>query len=334
MVQNHPLHYFGLADHVTHLVPDDHARFLRGDAAAGARYFESHYNFRVYRDLERTLCRLCDEVLGGQTNSSGRGSGDVAVALRKTKPHHAERDGYFDTAAADLAGLMVDGDCFVRREHRRADMVIVRDVYLDDCYRLEELPRRPRFAVDVGAHVGTAALRLRRRSSQTRIACVEANAANLAALLANVGDFAHVIHAACTYEPGPIALLSTVYPGKENTGGSGIAVVPDASPADTAVWQEQFAASPYRLADAPEKITLEEIARRCGFPHIDLVKLDCEGSEISILEHCDLALVRLVVGEYHDRERFCKLLARRFAGWNVRWIKDGPSGLFWLWRDL
>jgi FkbM family methyltransferase len=334
MVQNHPLHYFGLADHVTHLVPDDHARFLRGDAVAGTRYFESRYPFRVYRDLEGTLCRLCDEVLAAVPHVavSLRETGPrVAVSLRETGLHHAERDGYVRDGYSNLAGLIVDGDCFVRREHRRADMVIVRDVYLDDCYRLEELPRRPRFAVDVGAHIGTAALRLRRRSSHTRVACIEANKANLAALVANVADFAHVIHAACTYEERPIALLSTVFAGTDNTGGSGLVVVADTLSTDDASWGERLAGGPYRLAAAPEKTTLEEIARRCGFPYIDLLKLDCEGSELSILEHCDLSLVRMVVGEYHDRGRFCDLLARRFAGWTVRWLKEGPSGLFWLW---
>src|SRR5205823_10010538 len=83
--------------------------------------------------------------------------------------------------------LIVDGDHWVRRAHRSADMVIVRDAYLDDCYRVAELPHAPRYVIDVGAHIGTFALRLRRRTSRANIVCVEANPANRAALEANVG---------------------------------------------------------------------------------------------------------------------------------------------------
>jgi hypothetical protein len=38
------------------------------------------------------------------------------------------------------------------------------------------------------------------------------------------------------------------------------------------------------------------------------------------------------VGEHHDRRRFKQLLARRFAGWKLRFLSQGTPGLFWLWR--
>ncbi len=58
----------------------------------------------------------------------------------------------------------------------------------------------------------------------------------------------------------------------------------------------------------------------------------CEGSEFSILEHADLSRVRLIVGEWHDRDRFWELVGRKFADWKLRIIKDGQLGLFWLSR--
>ncbi len=55
---HHPLHYFGHADNVTHLVPEDHVRLLRGDRNAGAKYFRERYRFQTYRDLSAALeCR-------------------------------------------------------------------------------------------------------------------------------------------------------------------------------------------------------------------------------------------------------------------------------------
>ena len=54
---------------------------------------------------------------------------------------------------------------------------------------------------------------------------------------------------------------------------------------------------------APPTITIEEICSKYHFPRIDVLKLDCEGSEFSILENCDLSLLRMVVGEYHHEEQ-------------------------------
>jgi ADP-heptose:LPS heptosyltransferase len=52
---HHPLHYFGHADNVTHLVPEDHARLLRDGRAAGEAYFRAHYRFHGYKDLAGEL---------------------------------------------------------------------------------------------------------------------------------------------------------------------------------------------------------------------------------------------------------------------------------------
>jgi FkbM family methyltransferase len=325
---HHPLHYYGLSETVTHLVPRGHHELLRGDRDVGLRYFETKYQHREYWDLARSLVLLAREFLPpaahaepsrvarSEQGCEGRGLAPPCVlhpdAVRGT---HGDSD------------LIVDGDHWVRRAHRRADMVIVRDVYLEDCYRVAELPRAPRRVIDVGAHVGAFARRVHHRTARAAVVSVEANEANLPALKANVGDFAHVIPAACTYEPGEVLLFSTVFDGSDNTGGSTIL------PASSEEARQQAAVAAYRPSGSVPKITLEEIVRRCGWPHIDLLKLDCEGSELSILEHCDPSLLRWVVGEYHDRARFFELIERRFAGWQLRLLSDGPIGLFWLRRD-
>jgi hypothetical protein len=57
-LRHHPLHYFGLADNVTHLVPENHAALLRGDRAAGEAFFRAHYRHQTYRDLDSELRAL------------------------------------------------------------------------------------------------------------------------------------------------------------------------------------------------------------------------------------------------------------------------------------
>ncbi len=337
---HHPLHYYGLSENVTHLVPPHHRELLRGDRDAGMRYFEAKYQHRVYWDLGKSLVLLAQEFLPqmprvarSEQGCEGRGSSRHGAVPPRPLPPCAGRA--TQTAprpsrpcsgrATHGADLIVDGDHWVRGAHRRADMVIVRDVYLEDCYRVAELPRAPRYVIDVGAHVGAFARRVHHRTARANIVCVEANGANLAALRANVGDFAYVVPAACTYEPGEVLLFSTVFDGSDNTGGSTIL------PADSSAARERAAAVAYQPVGIVPKITLEEIVRDRGWPRIDLLKLDCEGSELSILEHCDLRLLRHVVGEYHDRARFFDLIERRFAGWELRMLSDGPIGLFWLW---
>ncbi len=280
--KHHPLHYYGLADHVLHLVPADHPRWLRGqNAGAGEAYFARHYRHRRYRNLETTLVRAARERL----------------------------------AAPGTRGLRVDGDLWVRREHHQPDLTIVRDVYLEDCYRLAELPFRPRTVVDIGAHLGAFAAAVRQRSRRARIVCVEAHPDNVPLLQANVGAFAEVVAAAVTSDKGPAWLQSTIHSGSTNTGGS---------------WLWQGRGSPPRGSIPVPAITFDALLAQHGFRSVDLLKLDCEGCELSLLRHSDLSRVRHIVGEYHDRRAFLQLLAERLPDWKLHIIRDGEPGLFWL----
>lgn len=298
--RHHPLHYFGLADNVTHLVPVNHEPLIRaasdGQRENGARYFRENYQHRIYRRLKEALPATVAEKL-----------------VRRDPP------------------LIVDGDCWVRKEYHEPDMVIVRDVHLEDCYRLKELKQCPRYVMDIGAHVGTFARAVRQRSSAAKIACVEANAENLDCLLQNVDRFATVFYGACTYEPGDVTLAGTVYPGTENTGGSRLLTAKAKRPSGG------FEIDGYRIEQQTlPKWSLEELVATLEWPRIDLLKLDCEGSEFSILENADLDYlgISIIVGEYHNEGRFQLLARERFAnGWKLDIMKDGPMGLFRLRRN-
>src|SRR5436305_9136922 len=63
---HHPLHYFDLGEHVTHLVPEDHERLLRGNVEAGAAYFQRHYRYQAYSDLRTSVLGVVRERLKDQ----------------------------------------------------------------------------------------------------------------------------------------------------------------------------------------------------------------------------------------------------------------------------
>jgi methyltransferase FkbM-like protein len=90
--------------------------------------------------------------------------------------------------------------------------------------------------------------------------------------------------------------------------------------------------SEYWLDQRPlPTVTLEQIIVEQHLDRIDVLKLDCEGSEFSILENTtSLDRVGAIIGEYHGRDRFMELVARRFADWQLRIIRDGDPGTFWL----
>jgi FkbM family methyltransferase len=156
----------------------------------------------------------------------------------------------------------------------------------------------------------------------------------LAALTANVGAFADVVHAACTYETEPLALLNSVADNCISTGGSRVIPASDL-PAKEVLQDDCLAYWPDRRS--LPTVTLEELMDRFGLHRIDVLKLDCEGSEYSILSQCRDATLNctgIVLGEYHGSARFRKLLADRFADWQCRvgppdrYGNDG--GPFWL----
>lgn len=276
---HHPIRYFDRAENVVHLVPAD---WRKGLSAAQCSVFERLYQYREQRDkLAVDLVELAGERIGRSW-------------------------------ACDAPGQFVRCRGFwVRRDNVPQDLVIVDDVYYQDCYKLGIIPTtisEARVVVDIGAHIGTFARRVHELNPAAKIICVEACPENLEALRANVGQFAEVVHAACTYEPGELGLLNAVRPNCTSTGGSivkPIDLVGDL--AEGEYWPDR--------RPVP-KVTLEQLRERFGFESIDLLKLDCEGSEYSILGNCDLSRIRFAVGEYHEHARWEEFRAARLADWD------------------
>lgn len=225
-----------------------------------------------------------------------------------------------------------------RGELGRQDAHVYGEVAVRDCYRVRSLPKwdDDSFVVDVGAHGGAFARLVTDHQPRARVVGVEAHADNAELLRLNCERMvAHGravgMHAAVDYSGRPLMLVSSMGEGGLATCGSW--VVPRG---------ERPAEIPptFTLDERPlPTVTLEDLMYEHGRRRIDLLKLDCEGSEFGILAHSPSVRaghVRHVVGEYHGGDRFMRLLAERFLGgeWDVevRPHRGGANGMFELRR--
>lgn len=213
-------------------------------------------------------------------------------------------------------------DFYIRSQYGEQDLVIFNDVYRNDTYRCRILgiPHRSgrQIVVDVGAHIGTFTRLWKEINPDSIIYCIEVCPENIEALNKNVSEYAKVFHAACSYSREELVLLNTVLPSKTTTGGS---IVIPRSMARASYSDE------YVLDERPIKtIRLEDIATQ-----IDILKLDCEGAEFEILENTKIIdRIGLIVGEYHDYDRWMRLVNDRFSNWAYSHIQHDNTGTFHL----
>ena len=220
--------------------------------------------------------------------------------------------------------LVMREGVWVREEYLAQDMVIVGDILLNDAYRvslIEERVRKAKLIVDVGAHIGCFTLLLRKLNPDAIYLCVEAEPRNWEALHANVGAFAAVIGSAVSYDPRPLELWTAfTYHGCESTGGGTVA------PIDAGLDPQR-----YMPVGTVPKVTLEALRDAHNGMRIDLLKLDCEGSEFSILGNCELDGIAFVVGEYHGRAKWDWLREVRMPDWDYGHMSQaGDLGNFHL----
>jgi FkbM family methyltransferase len=238
------------------------------------------------------------------------------------------------TELASILEYLSDPGIWARGgEWRRQDMDVVGEVMQNDGYftRLIDSRGEGEIVIDVGAHIGTFALMWHRKNPQARIVCVEVCPENIPTLTANVGEFATIIQAACTYDPGELSLLNSVKQCGTATGGSTVVRAEDVGSS-----REGTFGHLYWLDDRPiRKVTIEEILQQIGAERISLLKMDAEGAEFSILEHSPTIAsgkVDFMLGEYHGAERWNELRQRRFAnGWDYGHMHAaGGLGIFHL----
>lgn len=296
---NHPLHYHGLSESTVHLVPQNHMSLLCGDLTTGLNYFTANYRYRV------RASNLGDDLAG------------LALEQLGIKPPPEPSD-----------SVAIGDGWHVRSHNVGGDWQVIHSVYQHDEYKLAGLPDLPDDAliVDVGAHIGAFARKAHQRWPKAKIVCVEPVAENVEFLRRNVGHFAAVIHAACTYEP-QLVLWRSFEPGKSCSTGGSMALPPGEWPN-----QQGYHYSQEPLAGT---VTLEDILRQAGRSRIDLLKLDCEEGEFSILDNTpSLEAIGAIIGEFHGHDRWDALRSRRFGShWRYNLLYETPArycGLFQL----
>lgn len=213
------------------------------------------------------------------------------------------------------------GPLMVRRAYEIPDNWIVHEVLHFDDYQLRRLPNGIRTVIDVGANIGAAALAIRCVAPQAHIICLEADPHHFDVLKRNAALDQGV---ECLMKAGArpgvekITFISTLPPGSSSevhaTGDSHVGS--DGDPRGTVV----------------EATSVDDIMDQKGWSHLDLLKLDCEGSEHEILPTLNPSTVSWVVGEWHGRDRF---FGPTIQGWKetheLKIIRDGGEvGTFWL----
>lgn len=200
--------------------------------------------------------------------------------------------------------------------------MIVRDIYANDAYRTKIIADRFQSAgliVDVGAHIGVFAKLAAELAPNARITVIEGEPKNWEALEANVAAFRHrvlIVKAVCTYDPRPLRWWSAFTDhGCESTGGGALRP-----------WEAEVDESRYSGSDGrPVRVNLD------SYPQIDILKLDCEGSEFSIIGNANLARIKFILGEYHGRAKWDWLREIRCPDWDYGHMSEaGDLGNFHL----
>ena len=225
----------------------------------------------------------------------------------------------------------------------------------DEFYRLPELQAfaarngaQPiRHIVDIGANIGDTLLLLHRYFPQARIIGFEpveeyfAVAAGRTAAIDRIEVHNRAVTADHLFyddlgtrkRPRPIELALVKALPESGVGWRGGSLV---GPADHALLTGAEVAG-YRRAEQPiTPITLAEMLEQWGLAEIDLLKLDCEGCESSVLGSADIDVlrrVRFMTGEYHQLGRFYPAIRHRlFRTHKICLAGDEKLGAFFAER--
>jgi FkbM family methyltransferase len=173
-------------------------------------------------------------------------------------------------------------DHFVRLRLHTSDTIVFGMVILDEEYRFG-LPIAAKVIVDAGANIGLTSIFYAQTFPQARIFAIEAEQSNFEVMLRNIRCYPNItpIHAALW-------------------GCEGYVSIGDPLPGASGNWAFTVNSKPGDV----HAITMRSFMRDAGIDHIDLLKLDIEGSEKEVFQTCDWQdRIDSIVIELHDRFR-------------------------------
>jgi FkbM family methyltransferase len=172
------------------------------------------------------------------------------------------------------------------------DRAILQEVWVRDVYGVGRLGKAPATVVDIGAHIGIFSLLAAETWPAARIIACEPDPENCALLRENLAGYQRVEFVAAAIVGEDVAEVNfhaVVNKAKHNSGGG------------SCVREE-----PWSLKTRVPAMSAVKLWRLKGLSGCDLLKLDCEGAEVSVLRALAaaglLAKVRIVVGEWHAPE--------------------------------
>jgi FkbM family methyltransferase len=167
-----------------------------------------------------------------------------------------------------------------------ADVQAYRQIFERQEYRCP-LIHRPEFIVDAGAHIGLATNYFAHCFPSAEIVAIEPDPENFSILQHNTGSLGrvHAVQGALWDRAGPVRIVN---PDAESWAFR-VDRVTDNDVHD--------------VANVVEGYTLDQILDMCGREHLDILKLDIEGAEKTVLAHAAEVLVHVdtIVAELHDR---------------------------------
>jgi FkbM family methyltransferase len=174
-----------------------------------------------------------------------------------------------------------------------SDMSVFHQVFGRLDYAME-LPRTPKHIVDLGANIGLAAAYFAGRFPTAEIVCVEPDEGNFRMLQTNIEGYGRIsaLHAAVWPEPGVLQIVDSTDEGAPLKSWS-IQVRPVQAGGE----------GPGAGRHIPA-LTIPDIMERAGFPRIDLLKVDVEGSELELFSRqadAWIERVDMLVIETHDK---------------------------------
>lgn len=213
-------------------------------------------------------------------------------------------------------------------DERGKDAEVVAEVVTRDYYRLAELKKagfRPSTIVDIGAHIGTFAVMANFYWPEAEIYCFEPDERSFELLCQNAP------FAKC-YNKAVYNKEDSVSDAFENEAAGRTGATQEPAEQHTSVARSSD--SSLAVDESRQQISFEQVLAENHLSSIDLLKLNCEGSEFNILRDTPadcLAKVRHVVGKYHHAtgpEHFMEVACRALPHLRLECGSGSPSGPF------
>lgn len=176
--------------------------------------------------------------------------------------------------------------CFVRCPS--SDGAVYQQIFLNREYDFEvRFP--PRVIIDAGANIGLASVYFAARFPEARIIAIEPENSNVELLRLNTREYPNVVvvHGALWSRDEQLHVIDR----RLGKWGFMTAPVDDTPPQGDVVAQET------------RGITVPALLDAYGIVHVDIFKIDIEGAEKELFEHCEAWIGRVdaLIVELHDR---------------------------------